>query len=64
MVITVPRASPVLHLRFAIYPACAGLGDPQDPVHGGALDWLRQLRSQPPPVRAAPPGKGTLAHYR
>ena len=44
-----------------------GLGDPRAPVHGGALDWLRQLRSQPPPVRAAPPGKGTLdtlAHYR
>ena len=51
-------------LQFGWHPACAGLGDPRDPVHGGALDWLHQLRPQPPPVRAAPPGKGTLAHYR
>ena len=50
----------VSHSQFVSHPACLGLGDPRDPVHGGALDWLHQLRPQPAPVRAAPPGNQTL----
>ena len=48
------------HSLYLTLPACSGLGDPRDPVHGGALDWLHQLRPQPAPVRAAPPGNQTL----